>query len=133
MDLGCGDGRFAIAAGESGARALGYDIDDELVKKGWEEINAKNLKNSVWLEKRDIAEVNWDVATVIIVYLLPGSLRSLKDRLYEFLAKNRKIISIQWEIPDLKNQPGVEMEQFVVKNTSFFYKYSWRGSKNHLN
>lgn len=33
FDLGCGDGRVLVAAAQRGARAVGYELDSELVSR----------------------------------------------------------------------------------------------------
>lgn len=67
-DLGSGDGRIAIAAAERGARAIGYEIDAELVDEARE--SAGSLY--VTFEQQDVTEAEFPGADVLACYLTPS-------------------------------------------------------------
>lgn len=71
-DLGCGDGRIVIAAAKkAGARAYGYEIDPEMVKKSQENVSREGVGHLVEIHHQDIFELDLRGATVITLYLLP--------------------------------------------------------------
>jgi SAM-dependent methyltransferase len=71
-DLGCGDGRIVIAAAKKvGARAFGYEIDTEMVKKSQENVSNERVGHLVEIHQQDIFELDLRGATVITLYLLP--------------------------------------------------------------
>ncbi len=71
-DLGCGDGRIVIAAAKkSGARAYGYEIDPEMVKKSQENVSNERVGHLVEIHQQDIFELDLRGASVITLYLLP--------------------------------------------------------------
>src|SRR3990170_3426091 len=45
-DLGSGDGRIVISAAKKGARAVGFDIDGDLVKESRENIRKAGVQDS---------------------------------------------------------------------------------------
>jgi SAM-dependent methyltransferase len=71
IDLGSGDGRIVIAAAKRGARALGVDIDPELVKLATENARQAGVAASARFEVRDLFETDLSKASVVAFYLLP--------------------------------------------------------------
>lgn len=72
-DLGCGDGRIVIAAAKkAGARAFGFDIDPEMVKKSRENVGKENVGHLVTIQAADIFDLDLSGANVITLYLLPN-------------------------------------------------------------
>ena len=71
-DLGCGDGRIVIAAAKkAGARAIGFDIDPEMVQRSRENVKTAGVGHLVTIQERDIFELDLREASVITLYLLP--------------------------------------------------------------
>ena len=71
-DLGCGDGRIVIAAAKKvGARAYGFDIDPEMVKKSQDNVRAQNIGHLVTIQEADIFDLDLSDASVVTLYLLP--------------------------------------------------------------
>lgn len=68
-DLGSGDGRIAIAAAERGARAIGYEIDEDLVEEA-----RKNAYGTqyVTFEQQDVTTADFPGADVLACYLTPA-------------------------------------------------------------
>lgn len=71
-DLGCGDGRIVIAAAKkAGCRAVGFEIDPEMVEVSRKNVKEAGVEDLVTIKQADIFELDLSEATVITLYLLP--------------------------------------------------------------
>ena len=70
-DLGSGDGRIVITAAKKGARAVGFDVDGDLVKESRENIRKAGLQELAEIRQQDILTVDLSAASVVTMYLLP--------------------------------------------------------------
>ena len=71
-DLGCGDGRIVVTAAKKyGCKAIGYEIDPQLVKEARQNVEDNNVGHLVRIEQKDIFTLDLSKATVITLYLLP--------------------------------------------------------------
>jgi SAM-dependent methyltransferase len=94
IDLGSGDGRIVIAAAKRfGARALGVDLDSRLVKLSRESAEREGVAGRVSFEVRDVLRTDVSRASVVTVYLLPGLLEKLKDKLFSEMRPGTRIVS----------------------------------------
>ena len=105
-DLGCGDGRIVIAAAKkAGARAYGFDIDPEMVKKSQDNVKMQNLDHLVTIQEADIFDLDLSGASVITLYLLPELNVRLIPQL-DKLAPGSRIVSHDFDmegvIPDVE-------------------------------
>jgi len=92
-DLGSGDGRIALAAARDfGARAVGIDIDDYLIRKSAEAAQNAGLADRVRFEKQDIFTADVSEATVVTLYLSQEFNQRLRARL-EALRPGTRIVS----------------------------------------
>src|SRR5215204_2552455 len=57
-DLGSGDGRIVITAAKKGARAVGFDVDGDLVKESRENIRKAGLEQLAEIKQQDILTVD---------------------------------------------------------------------------
>jgi SAM-dependent methyltransferase len=71
IDLGSGDGRIVIEAAKRGARALGVDIDPNLVRHASENAQKAGVADRTQFMVRDIFETDLSAASVVAFYLLP--------------------------------------------------------------
>jgi SAM-dependent methyltransferase len=71
IDLGSGDGRIVIAAAQRGARALGVDLDPDLVRIAGENAKRAGVAERVQFQQRDIFDTDLSQASVVAFYLLP--------------------------------------------------------------
>jgi len=107
-DLGSGDGRIVMTAAKKyGCRAVGYEINRELVQLSSEDAKKAGLEPLVKFENKDIFTVDLSGADVIAVYLLPKQLEKLIPQL-EKLKPGSRIVSHQFEIP------GIEPDKVIV-------------------
>ena len=101
-DLGSGDGRIVIAAAKRyGCRAVGYEIDRELVELSRGNVGKAGAERLVTIEQKDVFTLDVSQADVIAVYLLPKQLEKLIPQL-EKLKPGSRIVSHQFEIPGIK-------------------------------
>src|SRR4029077_1738912 len=71
-DLGSGDGRIVIAAAkEFGCKAIGYEIEAELVALSRAQTTSDQVEHLVKIERADVMTVDLSSADVVTLYLLP--------------------------------------------------------------
>ncbi len=98
-DLGCGDGRVAVAAALKGAFSVCIEINEVLLQK------AKALAEKLGVQKRmkflhaDIFDVPIRDATVVYAYLILQVNRALKPKLESELETGTKVITNDFIIP----------------------------------
>jgi SAM-dependent methyltransferase len=108
IDLGSGDGRIVIAAAKRGARAMGVDLDPELVALAKENARRAGVEERTSFVVRDIFATDLSKATVVTMYLLPEFNRKLLPRLLE-LRPGTRIVSHDGEIGDWPADETLEM------------------------
>ncbi len=108
-DLGCGDGRIVVTAAKKyGCKAVGYEIDPELVKLARENIKQNQVEHLVKIEREDVFTLDLSGADVIMVYLLPR----LNERLIPQLKKLKpgsRIVSHQFQMLGVKADKVVKV------------------------
>jgi predicted O-methyltransferase YrrM len=98
-DLGSGDGRIVIAAAKKhDCRAVGYEIDPELVKLARAAVEKERVQDHVRIEHEDVFTRDLGGADVIMVYLPPRMLERLLPQL-EKLKPGARIVSHYFAIP----------------------------------
>ena len=81
-DLGSGDGRIVItAAREFGARAVGVELDDNLIFQSEESARQANLGDRVKFLQQDFFKTDFSQATVVTMYLIPPVMKRLRERM----------------------------------------------------
>ncbi len=99
-DLGSGDGRMALAAGARGARAVGFELDPELVKLSRKTAEERGLDQSVSFEVADILELDLSRANVVLMFLSPRINRELKPKLQSELPAGSRVVSHIFDMED---------------------------------
>ena len=100
IDLGCGDGRIAIAAARRGARALGVDIDPDRIAEAVAAARFAQLENRVRFRREDLFRTPIDGASVIALYLLPAINLRLRPRLLTELRPGARVVSHNFDMAD---------------------------------
>jgi outer membrane protein assembly factor BamB len=101
-DLGSGDGRIVVTAAKKyGSRAVGVEIDAELVDVSRAKASEEGVGELVTIAQQDIFATDLSTADVVAVYLLPLQLEKLIPQL-ERLPPGARIVSHQFEIPGIK-------------------------------
>jgi SAM-dependent methyltransferase len=99
-DLGCGDGRFLVAAARRGATGTGFDLNMNLVE--WANANAlaERVDDRVKFEVRDLFTADMSAATVVTLYLLPALNLKLRPKLWKELAVGSRVVSNAFDMGD---------------------------------
>ena len=98
-DLGSGDGRIPIIAAQKyGARAVGIEINPDLVEISWQIANQAEVANKVSFIVGDLFEADLSKATVITTYLSTSIMKTLEPRL-RALKPGTRIVSHQFQMP----------------------------------
>jgi SAM-dependent methyltransferase len=100
IDLGCGDGRIAIAAARRGASALGIDIDPERIAEAEAAARAAGVEHLVKFRCEDLFATRLEAASVVTLYLIPLVHGLLGARLRTELAPGSRVVSHAFAIRD---------------------------------
>ena len=122
-DLGSGDGRIVITAAKKyGSRAVGYEIDKELLESSRTKAEAAGVKILVTFERKDLFTADLRDADVIAVYLVPKQLAQLMPQL-DKLKPGARIVSHLFAIPGLKPDRAItcESQEDGEKHTLFLW------------
>jgi hypothetical protein len=98
-DLGSGDGRIPIAAAKLGARAVGIEINSQLISEAQASAERARVTDRVQFAHQDLFEVDLSKATVITLYLLPSLNVKLAPRL-RALRPGTRIVSHSFDMGD---------------------------------
>jgi len=99
-DLGSGDGRIVITAAKKGARAVGFEIDGDLIKESRENIRKAGVQNLAEIRQQDILTVDVSPASVVTMYLLPDVNLKLKPNLLSQLKPGSRVVSHAFDMGD---------------------------------
>lgn len=110
VDLGSGDGRIVITAAKKyGCRALGYEIDKELVEVSRKRIADDGVSNLAEIRVEDMYTADLSAVDVVAVYLYPSALEKLKPQ-FAKLKPGARIVSHYFEIPGAMPSETFEVE-----------------------
>lgn len=101
-DLGSGDGRIVITAAKRGAKAIGFEIDGDLVKESRENIRKAGVQDLAEIRQQDILTVDLSPASVVTMYLLPDVNLKLKPNLLSQLRPGSRVVSHAFDMGDWK-------------------------------
>ena len=99
-DLGCGDGRFLVAAARRGAMGRGFDLNFNLVEWATANALAERVDARVKFEVRDLFTVDMSSATVVTLYLLPELNLKVRPKLWKELALGSRVVSNAFDMGD---------------------------------
>jgi hypothetical protein len=93
-DLGSGDGRIPITAAQQfGARAVGVEIREDLVRIARNRARLAGVSDRVSFRRQDLFDVALEEATVVTLFLLPEVNRKLRPRLLRRLDPGDRVVS----------------------------------------
>jgi tRNA G10 N-methylase Trm11 len=93
-DLGCGDGRIVVAAAQKyGARGVGVDVGQGMMKMTLENIAQAGVGNLVTFRMQDVQTVDLRPATVIMLYLVQWSMARLEPIILQTCATGTRVVS----------------------------------------
>jgi SAM-dependent methyltransferase len=122
-DLGSGDGRIVIAAAKRGAKAVGFEIDPDLVAESRANIQKAGVQESAEIRNQDILTVDLSAASVVTMYLLPDVNLKLRPNLLSQLKPGSRIVSHAFDMGDWKPN---KVEQ-VEGRTIYFWTIPAKG------
>jgi len=99
FDLGAGDGRTVImAVKDFGARAVGVELREDLVKKALSTIYEQSLQDRITMVNGDMFNVDLTSADVIFLYLTTSANEKIKPKLETELKLGVRVVSHDYEI-----------------------------------
>ena len=100
-DLGSGDGRIVITAAKNyGVKAVGFEIDPELIKKSRANIRKAGLEHLAEIRAQDILTVDLSPASVVTMYLLPSVNMTLRPKVWRELKPGARVVSHAFDMGD---------------------------------
>ncbi|HZM35134.1 MAG TPA: methyltransferase domain-containing protein [Burkholderiales bacterium] len=129
IDLGSGDGRIVLTAAKVfGARGLGVEIKDDLVKQANEAAKAEGLADRAKFLKADLFKTDLSQASVVTMYLLPDTVVLLRDKFLTELKPGTRIVSHDYPLtgwlPEKAEQFELEEKvQISGVTTTVIYLY----------
>ena len=114
VDLGSGDGRIVMAFAGKGIEAHGYEINPSLVLFSRLAIRARGLQGKAHIHWRSLMGVDFSRFDIVVIYGLPGIMKSLENRLQKDLPPGGRVISNTFSF---QNWPAAAKEDKV-----FLYK-----------
>lgn len=110
FDLGAGDGRAVImAAKDFGARGVGVELREDLVKKALASIHDENLQSRVTIVNSNMFSVDLSSADVVFLYLTTSANEKVKPKLEVELKEGGRVVSHDYEIV---GWDPIEVEKF---------------------
>lgn len=123
-DLGCGDARIVIlAAKKYGCRAIGYDIDPEMVGISRENVAKNNMEDLVKIVQADIFTLDLREADVIPMYLLPEMNQKLLPQL-EKLKPGSRLVCHNYDLEGIVPDETVDMISNEDNASHHLYLYT---------
>lgn len=99
FDLGAGDGRTVImAVKDFGARAVGVELREDLVKKALSTIYEQGLQDRITIVNGDMFNIDLASADVVFLYLTTSANEKVRPKLDTELKKGVRIVSHDYEI-----------------------------------
>ena len=128
VDLGCGDARVCIAAAESsGCKAIGVEVEANLVAEAQATIDAKGLNDRVQVLHGDLLSFDLAAAgaTVVVVYLLPAAVETIRPQLLRCMAEqNARVLTQMWGLSGATPAEIVEEWTEGVSVSLCLYRHS---------
>jgi ubiquinone/menaquinone biosynthesis C-methylase UbiE len=110
FDLGSGDGRIPIAAAKQyGVRAVGIDIDPQLVAEATEAAKREGLGDLVTFRLGDMFAADLTGATVVTLYLSDTLNVMLRPKLLRELRPGSRIVSHDFRMGDWPPEKAVRV------------------------
>jgi precorrin-6B methylase 2 len=110
FDLGSGDGRIPIAAAKKyGARGVGIEIDEQLVRLSQENAIKAGVADRVTFIRGDLFQADISPASVVTLFLLPSMNIQLIPTFKHQLRPGARIVSHHFAMGDVR-LPDVEQD-----------------------
>lgn len=114
-DLGSGDGRIPILAAQKfGARAVGIDINPDLVELAKDKARLAGVQRNVNFYNQDLFDTDLSEATVVTLYLLPDVNIRLRPKLFRELRPGTRVISHDFDMGEWEPEEVIEVRGRTV-------------------
>ena len=111
FDLGSGDGRIPIvAAADYGARAVGLELDAELLRQSSEASKTQGVEHLTTFLQEDLYTYDLSAATVVTLYLLPAMNLQLRPKLLRELKAGARVVSHAFDMADWSPDERTEVD-----------------------
>ena len=102
-DLGSGDGRIVITAVRKfgAVKGVGIELDNHLIYQSEESARQANLEKRVTFLQQDFFKTDFSEASVVTLYLLPGVMRKLRERMLQ-LKPGTRLVAHDFDFDDWK-------------------------------
>ena len=128
-DLGSGDGRIPIAAAQRyGIRAVGVDIDPQMVARAEENARRAGVAGQVSFIQGDLYKADISEATIVTLYLSDGLNLLLRPKLLRELRPGTRIISHDFRMGDWQPQLTVRVNWRNLYRTIYVWTVPARGT-----
>jgi predicted RNA methylase len=122
-DLGAGDGRIVItAARDYGAKAVGIEIQKDLVEKVRERIRELDLEDKVTIVHDSFLHADLSPATVVTMYLLTSSNDRLRPILEKALKPGTRVVSNQFPVKGWRPIAIAHLKPGTMEYTIYVYE-----------
>jgi SAM-dependent methyltransferase len=123
-DLGSGDGRIVItAARRYGVKAVGFEIDPNLVKRSRDNIREAGVEHLVEIREQDVRTVDFSPASVLTMYLYPAANLRLRPAILRQLKPGSRVVSHEFGMGSWKPD---RTEQLMDSADHLRTIYLWR-------
>ena len=113
-DLGSGDGRIpVIAAQKYGAKAVGIEINPDLVEISWQIANQAEVANKVSFIVGDLFTADLSKASVITMYLSTSIMKTLEPKLRS-LKPGTRIVSHQFPMGQWQPEKRLKVDEAEI-------------------
>lgn len=99
-DLGCGDGRIAIAAARLGATAVGVDIDPQRIRECYWNARKAGVSERVRFVQGNLFDMGFADADAMTLYLLTGINLKLRPKILWQLRPGARVVSNFFDMGD---------------------------------
>ncbi len=121
-DLGSGDGRIPIAAAkEYGIRAVGIEIDPQLVTEAEEKAKQEGVSDLVRFRNEDMFRIDVREATVVTLYLSEKLNVLMRPKLLSELRPGSRILSHDFRMGDWKPEQTVRVPWGKLYRTVYLW------------
>ncbi len=130
-DLGSGDGRIVIAAAKTyGCKAIGVEIEKDLVEASREAAKNAGVENLATFEQDDLFEFDFSKATVVALYILPAMSQKLTAK-FDKLKPGTRVICHCFAIPGIIPDKTIEItsEEDDVERPVYLYSIPLKREK----
>jgi len=126
LDIGCGDGRIALAAAQThGCRAIGIEHDAELVARGRRAAAAAGLGDRVTIDLGDARKADLSEVTVAVMFLPMDVAAELVSDLVDRLPADARLLMHEQTPFPTSIAPSPERSSAVIASDAVTVAHRW--------